>query len=37
LVGVLHEPPELFQGVLASLCPVLLHFGSLRIVRSGFT
>jgi len=37
LVGVLHELPELFQGVLASLDPVLVHFGSLRIVRSGST
>ena len=37
LVRVIHDPPELFQSVFTFLCPILVHFGSLRIVRSGFT
>ena len=36
LVGVLQEPPELFQGILASLDPVLVHFGFTANSEKGF-
>ena len=36
LVGVIHEPPELFQGILASLDPVLVHFGFTANSEKGF-
>ena len=36
LVGVIYEPPELFQGILASLDPVLVHFGFTAISEKRF-